>query len=168
MNRIPTAETSCTFYDPMQDNRSGTLTFLNWMKALLLSPGILFTAGYLTIYLLTNLYLDNGIRPKLTEAVSRATDDTWNLSFESISSGPAMKSVTINRLTIVPALPPATDTQQGSGIISITELRVPCSHLGTILFDRAHADQSALDISRRILVSLTASVPNGSPGTGTQ
>lgn len=53
------------FYGPskqMSDTKPPTLTFANWLKALLLSPGTMFSAGYLVLFLLTNSYLDNTIK----------------------------------------------------------------------------------------------------------
>ncbi len=152
MNQDSNCRTS-GFYGPsrqMSETKPPTLTFTNWLKALLLSPGTLFSAGYLALYLLTNNYLDRDIRKNLPEAFSKASGYTWKLSVESVRTGHQLNSITMTQLSFIPLEQQSLRTQHPAPI-SIKELQVPCAHLCTLLFDKQRADSSTRDISAHLL-----------------
>ncbi len=61
---------------------------INWLKALMLSPGILFPAGYLLVYLSTNIYLNADFKKNLSTSVNQSTGNTWHISIKSLKSRP--------------------------------------------------------------------------------
>ncbi len=141
------------FYGPskqMSDTKPPTLTFANWLKALLLSPGTMFSAGYLVLFLLTNSYLDNTIKKNVSETFNRSTGHTWQLSVASIRSGYTLNSITLKQLSFIPSKrqsPPSAPLEP----ILIKELQVPCTHLCTLFFNRKQAAQSIRVISAHLL-----------------
>ncbi|ARM30624.1 hypothetical protein [Prosthecochloris sp. HL-130-GSB] len=139
---------------PMKDPLVKDLSFRNWIKALLLSPGTLFSAAYLVIYLLTNISLSGSIRNRISDSVSRATGENWQLSVQSLHAGAQLNTVTLKNIRITPTSSGQASAPEKLVPISIKELEVPCRRVFTIFFDNRQADISSEDISRRILVSM--------------
>jgi hypothetical protein len=46
---------------------------INWCKALMLSPGVLFPAAYLLVYTSTNIYLNADFKKNLARSVKQTT-----------------------------------------------------------------------------------------------
>ena len=123
----------------------------NWLKALLLSPGPLFCAGYLVMYMLTNLHLNGILKEEVATAVETATGHRYDLFIERLSAGFALDSVTLERLEIVPVDGPLG--QRPAESVRIRELRVRHLDLSNLLFSRETAVRSTREISRHILDS---------------
>lgn len=125
------------------------LSFPNWLKALLLSPGILFCAAYLAVYLLTNVYLERELKTDIAESCSTASGNRYSLSIDHLSAGLDFRSVRLENLELFPTKQPA------GGIVPerivIPELLVDKLDLCNLLFSRKTAEQAAGTISRSIL-----------------
>ncbi len=127
------------------------ITFANWLKALTLSPGILFSAGYLVIYLLTNTYLNREFKDTILQEIETATENRYTLSVEHLRAGIDLQSVTLRNLELKPVHNQLS--AENSGNISIPSLNVGEMNLCNILFSKPCVERSTREISRRILDS---------------
>ena len=125
------------------------ITFTNWLKALALSPGILFPTGYLVIYFLTNSYLNREFKENISLAIEAATDNRYTLSIEHLRAGLDLHSVTLQHLELNPV---EKQHQTASGnSVSIRQLCVEPINLCNLLFSKQTAERSTRKISQRIL-----------------
>ncbi|MEI7696057.1 MAG: hypothetical protein WCI64_10495, partial [Chlorobium sp.] len=94
---------------------------INWCKALMLSPGILFPAAYLLVYTSTNIYLNAAFKQNLALSVNQATGKAWDTSITSVKAGLILDSVKLNHIILAPA---GRATQNGQSI-TIKSLNIP-------------------------------------------
>ena len=137
---------------PETYDQSRKITVDKWLKALALSPGILFTAGYLVIYLLTNAYLNRELKVSISEAIGSATENRYTLSIEQLRAGLDLHSVTVQYLELTPVM----KTQHhaaANGSVSIRELCIDDLDLCNLLFSKESAEHSTREISRLILAA---------------
>lgn len=127
------------------------ITFANWLKALMLSPGILFAAGYLIIYLLTNSYLNREFKDDISQAIETATDNRYTFSVEHLRAGLDLHSVTLRHLELTPVKKQHQAATKSS--VSIQQLCIKQINLCNLLFSKQTAERSTREISRRILDS---------------
>ena len=71
--------------------------------AFMLSPGVLFPAAYLFLYLSTNIYLNADFKTNLSKSVERATGNTWQTNISSIKPGWGFDSMTLNHVELTKA-----------------------------------------------------------------
>jgi len=119
-----------------------------WLKAFLVSPGVLFTAGYLLCYLAATLSLSMGFKTALTRSFEKKTDSALSLSVESLHADPSLNSITLSTVQITPA---GTDRANGPGSLSIASLKVPCPDLLLFPLSKATLESSAESLSGTIL-----------------
>lgn len=118
---------------------------INWCKALILSPGVLFPATYLFVYTSTNIYLNTQFKTNLAQSVKQATGNAWKISIKSLSSDLVLDSVTLNHIELRAAGAP----EQPS--VTIPAIEVNCSNLQTLLFSPAKRVSSTELIRKKIL-----------------
>ncbi len=100
------------------------------MKALLLSPGVLFSVLYLAIWLSTNLYLDHGFRNELIRFFQSASGSRYRLSIGKLSTGPELGHLTLRQLELSPVAAATTDAGRN---IRIDKLDISCPDIGFLL-----------------------------------
>jgi hypothetical protein len=125
----------------------------NWLKALMLSPGMLFPAGYILVYLSINIYLNADFKQNLSRSVSSATGNTWNISIKSLKSGLVLDSVTLNQIELTPVANPESNRQSSNDAITITTLEIPCPKLEKLLFSSKERLSSTQNICEKILAN---------------
>lgn len=76
----------------------------NWMKAFMVSPGVLFPAAYLIIYLCASLFLNTVYKKELCRSYGIATGSSRNLSIGSLKAGIDLGSVTLSDIETVSAI----------------------------------------------------------------
>jgi len=123
----------------------------NWLKALMLSPGILFPAGYLLIYLSSNIYLNTDFKKNLSESINEATGNTWQVSIRSLKSGLILDSITLNNIELTPTKTSESNGQHSNHTITIPTLQMPCPNLEKLLFCRTERVWSMQAICKKIL-----------------
>lgn len=119
-----------------------------WLTSLLLSPGMLFGAAWITLWTGTNLYLNIGFRERLERSITHAIGNRFRISISSIGTGPGLGSVVLRGLTMT------TLHGDGSGsrrCISYDRLEIPCDELDLALFSSNSAEASARTVSGGIL-----------------
>jgi hypothetical protein len=126
-----------------------TITFINWLKALALSPGVLFSVGYLVIYLLTNVYLNSALKSTILQEIETATENRYTISVEHLRAGIDLQSVTLRNLEFVPVT--NQNLQGENSSISLPNLYVEQVNLCNLLFSRKCVEHSTREISRHIL-----------------
>ena len=132
----------------MGNTRSqGKLTFLNWLLALALSPGMLFPAGYLVVYLATNIHLNSSFKENMSQEFLAATENRVSISIGTMRAGLDFRSVTLQKLE----LKPAENVSRPSDNVAIPALRIEQLNLCNLLFDRTCREQSVKTITRQIL-----------------
>jgi len=117
---------------------------MNWCKALILSPGVLFPATYLFVYTSTNIYLNTAFKKHLARSVNQASDNTWKITIKSLSSDLILDSVTLNDIELTPA---GTSAQPP---VTIPTIEVTCSNLEKLLFSPAKRVSSTQVIRQKI------------------
>jgi hypothetical protein len=118
---------------------------INWCKALMLSPGVMFPAAYLLVYTSTNIYLNAEFKKNLAQSVKQATGSTWQISIKSVSSDLMLDSVTLNHIELTPA-----GRLEHPSII-IPTIEVNCPDLQNMLFSPAKRLSSTQVICEKIL-----------------
>ncbi len=124
---------------------------INWLKALLLSPGVLFPAGYLLVYLSTNIFLNADFKKNLAQSVNQATGNSWQVSIKSLKSGLILDSVTLQDIELTPTSAPESNLQHPAHTITIQTLEIPCPNLEKLLFSHTERILSAKVICKKIL-----------------
>ncbi|MFZ4525015.1 MAG: hypothetical protein ACOYOE_05570 [Chlorobium sp.] len=124
---------------------------INWLKALLLSPGVLFPAGYLLVYLSTNIFLNADFKKNIAHSVHQATGNTWQVNIKSLKSGLILDSVTLNDIELTPARTPESNLQPPAHTITIQTLEIPCPNLEKLLFSPKERLLSTQVICKKIL-----------------
>lgn len=131
------------------------ITLVNWLKALTLSPGILFSAGYLAIYIMTNVYLNSEIKGTILQEVETATENRYTFSIERLHAGIDLHSVTLQNLEFKPVK--KQYQEENTCQASIPNLCVEQLNLCNLLFSRQTAEHSTREISRQILDKFSTS-----------
>ncbi|UZJ40523.1 hypothetical protein OO006_09145 [Prosthecochloris sp. SCSIO W1101] len=126
-----------------------TITFINWLKALALSPGVLFSAGYLVIYLLTNVYLNSALKNTILQEIETATENRYTISVEHLRAGIDLQSVTLRNLEFIPVK--KQNRQEENSSLSLPNLHIEQVNLCNLLFSRQCVEHSTREISRHIL-----------------
>ena len=124
---------------------------INWLKALMLSPGMLFPVSYLLIYLSTNIYLNADFKQNLSRSITRTTGNTWQISINSLSSGLILDSVTLNHIELTPVVQSQNSTQQANHAFTIPSLKIAFPELQNILFSREERLSSTKTVCEKIL-----------------
>ncbi|MDP8306465.1 MAG: hypothetical protein RAO75_08195 [Candidatus Chlorobium antarcticum] len=119
-----------------------------WLKAFLLSPGVLFTAGYLLCYLAATISLNMGFKTALTRSLEKKSHSTLDFSVESLNAGPGLDRITLSTVRITPA---GTDGARSTGTLCIASLEVPCPDLLFFALNREALESSAENLSGTIL-----------------
>ncbi len=123
----------------------------NWFKALMLSPGMLFPAGYLLVYLSTNIYLNADFKKNLSQSVNQATGNTWQISIKSVKSGLILNSVTLHHIELTPIGRHENNGQGTNHTITIKTLEIACPELQNLLFSRTERLLSTKTVCEKIL-----------------
>ncbi|MBV5329240.1 MAG: hypothetical protein JZU65_16730 [Chlorobium sp.] len=118
----------------MTSGSSEKLSLFSWLKALLLSPGILFLFVYLAIYLSTTIYLNLDFKKNLLNSFSIPENNPYRITIGSINAGFVMDSVILHEVELSPAEPSCIDGT-GEKTITISTLRVTCPGLEKLLFN---------------------------------
>ncbi|NEX14001.1 MAG: hypothetical protein C1941_04815 [Prosthecochloris sp.] len=126
------------------------ITVANWLKALGLSPGILFSAGYLLIYLLTNSYLNSEFKKTISRTVEAASDNHYSLTIGHLRAGFDLHSLTLEDLGLTPADQDLPETAENC--FSVRKLCLDDINLCNLLFSKKAMERSTREISRRILL----------------
>ncbi|MEI7825478.1 MAG: hypothetical protein WCI01_09265 [Chlorobiaceae bacterium] len=124
---------------------------INWLKALMLSPGMLFPAGYLLVYLSINIYLNADFKQNLAQSISKATGNTWQISIKSLKSGLVLNSVTLNQIELTPVASTEISRQKSNHAITINTLEIPCPKLEKLLFSSKERLASTKTVCDKIL-----------------
>lgn len=124
---------------------------VNWLKALMLSPGMLFPAAYLLVYLSTNIYLNADFKKNLSRSLNRATSNNWYVSIKSLNSGPVLDSITLNTIEFTPVVQSDNNGQSTNHAITIKTLEIACPELQNILFSRKERLLSTKVVCEKIL-----------------
>ena len=123
----------------------------NWLKALMLSPGMLFPAAYLLLYLSTNIYLNIDFKKNLYQSVSKATGNTWQVSIKSLRSSLILDSVTLNQIELTPVTRPENPGKRSCHPIIINKLEIAYPELEKLLFSRKERQRSTKALCEKIL-----------------
>ena len=107
---------------------------LHWLMAFMLSPGVLFPAGYLFLYLSTNIYLNADFKTHLSKSVEIATSNTWHTNITSIRSGWGFDSMTLNHVELTKASKEGVKADIENRTITINTLEIPFPDLQKLLF----------------------------------
>lgn len=121
---------------------------MKWLKALMLSPGVLFTAMYLAIWVCTNVYLDHAFRAQLTHAFTSATGCRYRLTIGSLVTGPELGSLTLNRLELIPT---GSGGPTGLQNVHIEKLDISCPDIGLLLIRPSSAESMTRRVSKLLV-----------------
>ena len=117
----------------------------------MLSPGVLFPAGYLLLYLSTNIYLNAEFKNNLSKSVNKATGNTWHISIKSMKSGWVLNSVTLNHIELTKTKAHGKIESADNSAITINNLEIPVPNLEKLLFSSADRTLSTNTVCEKIL-----------------
>ena len=121
---------------------------MKWLKALMLSPGVLFAIAYLVLWNATNIYLDHAFRGKLDRAFSSVAGSRYRLTIGSLGTGPDFSTLTLNHLELVaigsgrPGQPPH---------IRFDKLDISCPDIGLLMVRPSLAEAATMQVSKALL-----------------
>ncbi len=121
---------------------------MKWLKALMLSPGVLFALAYIALWNATNLYLDHTFRGKLGRAFSAAAGSRYSLTIGSLGIGPDCSTLTLKRLEMV-----AVGARNGTlpHRIILDKLDIRCPEIGLIFIMPSMAEAATMQVSKALL-----------------
>jgi len=128
--------------------KQGRVFGRDWFKALALSPGMLFTAAYLMVWLSTNIYLDHAFRAKLAQAFSPEAGSRYRLTIGSLGTGPELSYLTLKQLELVPIDSVGSEPLHS---VRIDKLDISCPDIGFLLFRPSWAENTTRVVSRELL-----------------
>jgi|WetSurMetagenome_2_1015567.scaffolds.fasta_scaffold1265843_1 hypothetical protein len=118
----------------------------NWLKAFMVSPGVLFPAAYLMLYLLLSLFLDTGFKEEICRAYGNASGNSRHLSIGSVKAGFDLCSITLQDIESGPAY-----AAENNRTHSIHALKIRLCGIGTFLSGGSSRELSARAASEKIL-----------------
>ncbi len=134
---------------PQHTAANQTITAGKWLKALALSPGILFSIGYLAICFFTNFYLNREFKENISQTVQVATDNRYTLSIETLRAGLDLHSITLRHIELIPVA--QSDRRKPAQKVSIRQLSIEERNLGNLLFSKQTAERLVRQTASRIL-----------------
>ena len=117
----------------------------------MLSPGILFPAGYLVLYISTNIYLNSDFKKNISRSFNTATGDNWQISVKSLKSGLFLDSVTLNHIELTKRGMADQSNKVTYRTITIKRLEIPYPDLQKLLFSSAERLSSTQTVYEKIL-----------------
>ena len=127
---------------------------INWLKALILSPGILFPTAYLLVYLSTSIYLNNAFKTELYQSIDRTSGNMVTIKVESISPNLQLDTMTLRSIDVIPAEHAESNesnNQPLQHIKSTHALAIRCPNLQQLLFNKEKRRSSITVISTILL-----------------
>ncbi len=124
---------------------------INWLKALILSPGILFPTAYLLVYLSTSIYLNNAFKTELYQSIDRTSGNMVTIKVESISPNLQLDTMTLRSIDVIPAESAESSNQPSQHIKSTHALAIRCPNLQQLLFNKEKRRSSITVISTILL-----------------
>ncbi|MEI8033096.1 MAG: hypothetical protein WCH05_07120 [Chlorobiaceae bacterium] len=132
--------------------RSPHKTFVfNWIKALLLSPGLLFPAAYMVYYLSTNVYLNAGFKANLASSFTKATGNTQQISIRSLRSDISLDTITLDQIVVKERIGNNKARSEGSAAITIKTLKIESPSLEKMLISNRAMLSSKETLCRNII-----------------
>jgi len=124
---------------------------INWLKALILSPGILFPTAYLFVYLSTSIYLNNAFKTELYQSIDRASGRNVTIKVESISPNLQLDTMILHSIDVIPAESDESKNQPSQQIKRTHALAIRCPNLQQLLFNKEKRRSSITVISTTLL-----------------
>jgi len=124
---------------------------INWLKALILSPGILFPTAYLFVYLSTSIYLNNAFKTELYQSIDRASGRNVTIKVESIRPNLQLDTMTLRHIQVIPAERAESSNQPLQQIKRTHALAIRCPNLQHLLFNKEKRRSSITVISTILL-----------------
>lgn len=124
---------------------------VNWLKALILSPGVLFPTAYLLVYFSTNIYLDSDYKKNLTQSIIKATGHTLLVQIASVKSDLTFDSVTLREIELTPMDFRKKNKQNNCDKVTISALEIQCPDLDKLLLSTNGRLLSTETICNKIL-----------------
>jgi len=118
------------------------------LTALMLSPGMLFAAAYLMLWLSTNFYLDHRFREHLSHTFDSEAGKRYRLTIGDLGTDFELDSLRLERLELIPVT--GTGELQSTRI-RIDKLDIPCPEIGLFLFSPSKVDMTTRAVSRQLL-----------------
>jgi hypothetical protein len=118
----------------------------NWLKACMVSPGVLFPAAYLMLYLLVSIFLETGFKKEICRAYGNASGNSRHLSIGSVKAGLDLCSVTLHDIESRPS-----NVAEKNRTRSINALNIRLCGIGTFLSGGSSRELSARAASEKIL-----------------
>jgi len=119
----------------------------SWIKALLLSPGMLFLFGYLGIYTAASIRMNGPFRELLQQRYPGSSGNTHTLTIGSIEPVLAMNAITLSRIEMAPT---KNCPEKLRRHISVKKLAIDFPELEKTLFSSRKFQESSALVCRKI------------------
>ncbi|MBM3162655.1 MAG: hypothetical protein FJZ79_04925 [Chlorobi bacterium] len=118
-----------------------------WLKALLLSPGMLFLFGYLGIYFAASMCMNGAFKQELQQRYPLSGENTHTITIGSIRPDFSMKAITLSRIVLTPTKNcPATERRH----VRLKKIDMAVPELEKTLFSSRRLRESASLVCSRI------------------
>ncbi len=124
---------------------------IQWLKALILSPGILFCTGYLLLYLLTAHWLGVHFKDELLRSFTETTGNRRQLQIASLKTDFFLDTLTLTQIELSGAPSPSGARQTSGQPITISTMTITLPDLDTFLFSPATRQSSSRAVCEEIL-----------------
>jgi len=119
----------------------------SWIKALLLSPGMLFLFGYLGIYSAASIMMNGPFRELLQQRYPGSSGNTHTLTIGSIEPEFSMNAITLSRIEMTPTEKCPKNLRRH---ISVKKLALGFPELEKTLFSSRKLRESTALVCRKI------------------
>lgn len=119
----------------------------SWIKALLLSPGMLFLFGYLAIYSVASVRMNGTFREQVQQRYQGSIGNTHTLTIGSIEPEFGMNAITLSRVEMTPTEQCPQNLRRH---ISVKKLALAFPELEKTLFSRRKLQESTALVCRKI------------------
>lgn len=124
---------------------------INWLKAFFVSPGVLFPAAYLALYLGTDIYLNTDYKKELFRSLSKAAGSASRIEIGTLHTCYKLDIITIDHINITFPAPVRGNESWNAGTSSISSVSVPVRNAEKLIFSTA-ARRSSLDMLCRQII----------------
>uniref|UniRef100_Q3ATB0 Uncharacterized protein n=1 Tax=Chlorobium chlorochromatii (strain CaD3) TaxID=340177 RepID=Q3ATB0_CHLCH len=114
---------------------------LNWLKALLLSPGMLFPATYLLLYFSTTLYLNTALKSEVIKTLM----PMGHISVRTVTTDMTLERITLHNVTLQPSAIGESKKPQ-----HIRQLTIACPKLIPQLFTKQGRTQTICQVEQAL------------------
>ncbi len=125
---------------------------INWLKAFAVSPGVLFPAAYLLLYLGTVIYLNTDYKKELIRSLNLAAGPSSRIELGQLHTCYRLDNISVDRIDIIDSVTTPESVDRHETLISINSVSLPVRNVEKLMFSTSDR-KSSLDAICRLILS---------------